>query len=379
MADFLNIYLLVSNIAYLSVLIGIVSVGQILLRLKDRKRTLPQKWPTVSVIVSAKNEAAVIADCIQSLLNLDYPKEKLDIWMVDDCSSDETAQIMASFQKKHSHLHVLSTADFKTHLKAKAKGIAWGAKHARGEWFFITDADSTVHPLWIKEMLRGIDEHTGTIAGMMTVDEHGLLSAVEKMSWGYTNPFAFGASGYGVEFVSVGPNTAILRKAYEEAGGLENANFRVAEDLALFNMVIQQGYKALAHNNLETTVRMKPVSSVVQLFSQQRRWIKGPFEQPWYYQIGVFVLFGFSFFYQLAIMAALFLAPQAALWALLSRLVAEGTVIATEKFMIEEKRILRYMPILFLYLFFIFIFLPLSFIFWRSVSWRGEGYKIDYN
>ena len=379
MTDFLSTYLTISNIIYASFLFVIVTLGQILLRLKDRKRNYPDEWPTVSVLVAAKNEEAVIADSIESLLKIDYPAEKLDIWIADDCSTDRTAEIISSYRKDNPHLNLISTADFDTHLKAKARGIAWAAKHAKGEWFFITDADTSVHPMWVKEMLRGIDEKTGTIAGMMTVDEHDLVSRFEKMTWGFTNPFAFGAAGYGAEFVSVGPNTGLRRAAYEQAGGLEKADFDVAEDLALFNMVIKQGYKPLAHNNKETTVRMKPVSNFRQLLSQQRRWTKGPFEQEWYYSVGIILTLGFSFFYQTAILIALFLAPQAALWAIFWRFLAEGSVIATEKIMIKEHRILRYLPLLLVYLFFIFIFLPISFIFRRSISWRGEGYKIDYN
>jgi hypothetical protein len=123
---------------------------------------------------------------------------------------------------------------------------------------------------------------------------------------------------------------------------------------------------------------MKPVSSFTQLISQQRRWIKGPFEQAWFYQIGIIITFGFSFFYQIAILAALYLAPAMALTALLSRFIAEFSVILTEKIILKQKRMLRYFPILYIYLFFIFIFLPISFLIKPSVSWRGDGYKVEY-
>ncbi|RNC83300.1 MAG: glycosyltransferase [Balneola sp.] len=378
MADALGLFLTISGLLYLLVLVFVASLGQIILHLRDRKRTEPEVWPTVSVLVSGKNEEAVFATCINSLINLDYPKEKLQIIIVDDQSTDNTAKVIETAIEGHDHVQTLNTKDYDTHLKAKARGISFAAKHATGEWLFITDADAEVHPLWLKKMLTGTSKKTGTIAGMMTIKENNLVSTLEKMSWGYTIPFAFGAAGYGMDFICVGPNMAIRRSIYEESGGLEKAEFNVAEDLAIFMMSANAGYKALAHNNPETTVRMFPLETFQQLLSQQRRWIRGGYEQSWEYSIGLSVVFGFGFLFVIAIILGLFINPVAATGALLLKLVAESSVFITEKIVFREKRFLRYLPVIYFYLFFIFLFLPISFVINRSVSWQGEGYKIDY-
>lgn len=379
MTEYLGLYLSISNGLYLFVLIVLVSLGQILLKIRDRKRLPPSEWPSVSILVSGKNEEKVIATNIKSLLNLDYPSDKLDIWIVDDMSTDKTAQIVTELIEDHNHIKLISTEGFKTHLKAKARGIAFAAKHAQGEWLFITDADAEVHPKWLKKMLTGVNENTGTIAGMMVVKENSFISILEKMSWAYTNPFAFGAAGYGLSFVCVGPNMAIRTSIYSESGGLEKANFTIAEDLAIFNMSANLGYEALAHNSKETTVLMEPIETFRQILSQQRRWIKGPFEHGWEYGIGVIIVFGFSFLYVIAILLALFIAPKAALTAICFKLLAESSVITIERFMLGQEKMLRYIPILYFYLYFIFLFLPISFIVNRSVSWQGQGYNIEYN
>lgn len=379
MSEVLEIYLMVSNGLYLFVLLLLVCLGQILLKLKDRKRKIPTVWPTVSILVSGRNEEKVIGTCIRSLINLDYPKEKLEIWIVDDISTDNTANVVTGLIKDQDHIQLLSTESYKTHLKAKARGISFAAKHAKGDWLFITDADAEVHPQWLKKMLSGIDEQTGTIAGMMTIKERDFLSVIEKMSWGYTNPFAFGAAGYGLNFVCVGPNMAIKRSIYEEQGGLEKADFNIAEDLAIFNMSAKAGYKGLAHNSKETTVLMEPIETFKQIISQQRRWIKGPFEHGWEYGIGVVIVFGFSFLYVIAILLGLFIAPKAALIAMCVKAIIESMVIVIERFMLGQKRMIRYIPIMYFYLYFIFLLLPISFMLDRTVSWQGEGYKIEYN
>ncbi len=378
MTDALGLYLIISGLLYFIVLVFVASLGQIILHRRDRKRKEPKEWPTVSVLVSGKNEEAVFATCIRSLINLNYPREKLQIIIVDDQSTDNTSKVIEAEIEGQDHVLLLNTKNYDTHLKAKARGISFAAKHATGEWLFITDADAEVHPLWLKKMLTGITEKTGTIAGMMTIKENNLVSTLEKMSWGYTIPFAFGAAGYGMDFICVGPNMAIRRSIYEKSGGLEKAEFNVAEDLAIFMMSANAGYRALAHNNPETTVRMFPLESFQKLLSQQRRWIRGGYEQGWEYSIGLSIVFGFGFLFVIAIILGLFINPMAALGALLFKLAADSILIISEKIVFKEKRFIRYIPIIYFYLFFIFLFLPISFVINRSVSWQGEGYKIDY-
>ena len=61
--------------------------------------------PTVSVIMSVYNEEGVIKEKMESLLALDYPKDKLVIYIGSDCSDDQTNAILENYQSKNSHLH----------------------------------------------------------------------------------------------------------------------------------------------------------------------------------------------------------------------------------------------------------------------------------
>ena len=62
--------------------------------------------PTVSILVPAKNESVVLPDLIHSLFHLNYPSTHLDIWIVDDGSTDETPQILRKLQTEFSGLQV---------------------------------------------------------------------------------------------------------------------------------------------------------------------------------------------------------------------------------------------------------------------------------
>ena len=60
----------------------------------------PNEWPTVDILFAAYNEVAVLDRKLQSMLVVDYPMEKLRIFVGSDCSDDGSEEILESFAKK---------------------------------------------------------------------------------------------------------------------------------------------------------------------------------------------------------------------------------------------------------------------------------------
>lgn len=94
--------------------------------------------PKVSILVPAKNESAVLPDVVHSLFHLNYPSTHLDIWIVDDGSTDETPQILRKLQTEFSGLQV---------HRRESRGGKSGALNAvfpftQGEIVLICDADA---------------------------------------------------------------------------------------------------------------------------------------------------------------------------------------------------------------------------------------------
>src|SRR5690348_4351289 len=92
----------------------------------------------VSVIVPARNEEACLARCLESLLA--QSGVAFEIIVVDDASTDRTAEIARSF----AAVHVISAPPLPEGWTGKNNAMAAGAKIARGKWLLFTDAD-TVH------------------------------------------------------------------------------------------------------------------------------------------------------------------------------------------------------------------------------------------
>ncbi len=353
-------------------------VGHIRLHVRQKKYVALTHFPTVSVLISCKNEEDDLPTCLDSLAALDYPEGKIDFWIVDDRSTDRTAKVIQSFTLKNSNFHYLSTEDYDTHLEAKARGISFAAKHAKGEWLFITDADAQVPSKWIKEMLKQVDDSTGVIGGMLAVNDIGILGKLERNTWGFTLPFAAAMSGWNKVFICVGPNMAIRRKAYENAGGLEAANFKIAEDLAIFQLAKQSGYQANFMATKESTVELKPVPTFWHLFSQLRRWLRGGFEATFEYWIGLSLSLGVCFTMASLLYIGLFTQHPAFIKFFLLKCLGDSLLILSEKLIIGKSRYIRYLPIIWMSNLFIFIWLPLSMLFSPRVHWKGKDYDIKY-
>src|ERR1043166_7898532 len=63
----------------------------------EEKGKLPEELPLVSILVPARNEEANIERCLSSILSMDYPKDKYEVLIGDDASSDNTATVVEKF------------------------------------------------------------------------------------------------------------------------------------------------------------------------------------------------------------------------------------------------------------------------------------------
>lgn len=112
--------------------------------------------PKISVIVPNYNSASTLPDCIQSLLNLNYPKEKLEILVVDNGSTDNSVQIIKTFPVK-----LITENNVKGSYAARNSGV----REATGEICAFTDADCIVDRDWLRNAVKYFDAEVGGVAG----------------------------------------------------------------------------------------------------------------------------------------------------------------------------------------------------------------------
>jgi glycosyltransferase involved in cell wall biosynthesis len=131
--------------------------------------------PFISVVVAARDEEKNITHCIQSLLKQDYPVDKYEILIVDDFSTDKTAELIKKFEASGANLKYLSSTA-KRHEKIivsyKREAIQTGINASKGKYILLTDADCILPPSWITTFSEQfIKENCVFIGGPVVVSD----------------------------------------------------------------------------------------------------------------------------------------------------------------------------------------------------------------
>jgi len=175
----------------------------------------------ISVVVPALNEEKYIGRCLSALRAQNYPRELYEIIVVDNASTDRTAQIARRFGVK-----VVYEAE-----RGVARARHRGAQEARGEIIAGTDADAVAPPNWLEEIARAFrrDEALGAVTGPTLFHDGSSFdrwSARHVCNWATTLSYTLGRG------VISGNNFAVRTRDYWRVGGFNTSLFS-AEDIDL--------------------------------------------------------------------------------------------------------------------------------------------------
>jgi cellulose synthase/poly-beta-1,6-N-acetylglucosamine synthase-like glycosyltransferase len=138
----------------------------------------PDQWPSLSVVVAVRNGASLIGAKIDNTLALDYPPELLEVVVVSDGSTDETAEILRTCQKDRVSVHLLEGH------QGKHAALNHGGVHARGEILMMTDADALLAPDAARSLIRHFkDPMVGGVCGQRVVGDD--IAAMKEGQQGY--------------------------------------------------------------------------------------------------------------------------------------------------------------------------------------------------
>ena len=125
--------------------------------------TPPPPLPLLSVLVPARNEEKRIGPCLESLFASDYPH--LEILVLDDHSSDGTADLVRHLAKQHPRLRLLHGKDLPHGWTGKAWACHQLAQEARGEFFLFADADARLADLTLTQAVSmALEKKSGLLS-----------------------------------------------------------------------------------------------------------------------------------------------------------------------------------------------------------------------
>ncbi len=166
---------------------------------------MPDASPKVSIIVTSRNNAETISECLKALFEQDYPRDAYEVIMVDACSTDATAQIAQKYPAKVFSLPVNAAAAYNYAMKIASHSILG-----------FVDADAKVEREWLRKLVPHLED----------TKVAGVSGAIE--TWNGENPWAR-SIGYEIKnrYSRIGKytgriatmNLLVKKSVIEEAGG----------------------------------------------------------------------------------------------------------------------------------------------------------------
>lgn len=232
--------------------------------------------PFVSLLVSAKNEEAVIGNLVKMLCSQNYPDEKYEVWVIDDNSTDKTPKILSQLEREYGNLKVLRRMAGSTGGKSGALNQVLPL--SKGEILAVFDADAQVQPDLLRHVLPLFGQEK---VGAVQIQK-AIANASENFWTGgqaaemaldtYVQQQRVALGGIGE---LRGNGQFVRRKALESCGGWNEETITDDLDLTLRLHLARWDIECVAQPEVEE----EGVTKAIALWHQRNRWAEGGYQR----------------------------------------------------------------------------------------------------
>ena len=206
----------------------------------DTFTTMLMDNPFFSVIVPVYERQKELGECLAALSDLDYPRELLEVLIVDDGSFSPPGQIVAAYS------HKMNVRLIVQQHAGPAAARNNGASQAKGDFLAFTDSDCAPGRNWLKEMASEFARTPDAVIGGRTINRlhENVYSAASQLIIDYLYSYYNAENGRARFFAS--NNLALPAAVLRSAGGFDPGfSLAAAEDRDLCDRLLFQGYKLL--------------------------------------------------------------------------------------------------------------------------------------
>lgn len=225
-----------------------------------------------SIIIPFKDEAENLPLLLDSFRLLDYPKNKYEILMVDDQSTDHSVEII----KQYTDLPIKILSSNKRTNSPKKEALLLGIKQAKFDWIITTDADCKVPIDWLNAYDSLLSRTTAKmiLAPVAFFEEHSFLSQFQQIEFLSLQVMTMGSLGLKKPFLSNGANLGFEKQAFFEVDAYKgNTQLASGDDVFLLEK-FQQKYPEKIHflKTKGAMVQTKVQKNLKDLIQQKIRW-----------------------------------------------------------------------------------------------------------
>lgn len=253
----------------------------------------------VSIVVPCYNAGSRIGKVLESLLHLDYPQNMIEIIVVDDKSTDNSAEVVSSYALRYPCIHLIKN---KRNSGAAAEPTNIGIRHASHDYIAVTDDDSTPRPDALKKMLGFLQKDSRVAAVTCAVLAKPGSSFIQQLQAIEYYIIALNRKLLDTVdsvYVTPGPFALYRKRALLEVGLFDTAN--MTQDIEIVWRLLSRGY--LARMCLSAQVYSETPHRFAKWFKQRVRWNVGGLQCMLKYRsflfrkgmLGAFIIPFFSF------------------------------------------------------------------------------------
>ena len=251
----------------------------------------------VAIIISARNEEKNILNVVQDILAQNYPKDLMEIFVMDDFSSDKTVDVLKSISDSRLKIIQLKNEVSDENNSSKKKAIEIAISKTQADLIVTTDADCRMKPEWLKNLVAAHELHGKQfIMGPVKYDKaiveknlrdsslplrgrdrDGAETFFEQMQtldfFGYTG-IACGSLFWRMPALCNGANLAYSRKLFYELNGFEgNEKIASGDDMFLMTKAFQKNPSSVFYlKSAEATVSTFASVTWKEFLQQRIRW-----------------------------------------------------------------------------------------------------------
>lgn len=227
----------------------------------------------ISVVIAARNEAQNIIDCLKALDKIIYPKELMEIILINDHSEDNTVSKIQQFIEDKTNFVFLNLEQDKYGKKA---AISKGIHYAGGDLILVTDADCIVKEYWLYLVAQFYHQYPFKMLAMpvLMYGENKLFHAFQSLDL----MAMMAVTNAGIEskkiYMANGANLAYPKAAFLAVNGFEGIDHLASGDDMLLMEKIAKRFPGEIHfmKSIEASTFTKPLNNIGLFFDQRMRW-----------------------------------------------------------------------------------------------------------
>jgi len=245
-----------------------------LIRLRKKSIVICQDKPTVSIVVAARNEEKNIMDLLDDLNRQTYSREKLQVIIADDRSTDNTWSIISGFKNKYNNFYGVKIDELSKTMTPKKHALTKAIEESTGEIIISTDADCRIPNTWVKSIVETFEKETGIVIGYSKINTKSerFFDHYQSIDFLALMSANAGTLGWDNAWTGSGQNIAYRRSDFDKINGFYPVADKISGDDFYLVQAISKIAKAKYNTNPAGFVKTKSVENVIKFINQRIRW-----------------------------------------------------------------------------------------------------------